>query len=416
VSITLASAGHEADIEDMDTQDDPTAPVPDPSTSVGEDTLRPMASLPSRSPPPIDPPPQRVSLPSLAEMRRSLLSLPVFQPRWQPWSPARVVATTLSFAAIVALLVMMTLRVTRHWVASSRPAVAAVPTETAAPVAASLPARPRADAALARENRSPVAGGLLTLPPAFHSEDGAYDLVIHFHGNTDLVEESFALAGVDAVVVIMNLGTGSGPYETRFGNPLSLPEVLDRVQTTMEKRGLAHASLRRLALSAWSAGYGAVLKVLEQPALAARVDAVLLLDGIHVGYQPGTHDLILERLAPFERFAREAVEGRRLFSITHTQIIPVGTYAGTRETTDALLRAVGVDRSPHHEPTEMPALHSIDGVMAKKLRIGLEAETLAERGGLTVRGYAGDRPEHHMAHLTHMAVTVLPDLVRWWTR
>ena len=203
----------------------------------------------------------------------------------------------------------------------------------------------RADAALVRERRSPFYGGIFTLPPAFRSQDGAYDLVIHFHGNTELVEESFALSGLNAAVVILNFGNGSGAYEDRFANPITLPDVLARAQATMEKRGLAHAHLRRLALTAWSAGYGAVLKVLDQPALAEKVDAVLLLDGIHVGYGPGGEPL-LDRLAPFTRFAREAVKGDKLFSITHSDIVPMGPngrYAGTHETTDALLRAGGGD-------------------------------------------------------------------------
>ena len=106
-----------------------------------------------------------------------------------------------------------------------------------------------ADEHLSRQGRSPIAGGLLTILPGFHSGDGAYDLVIHFHGNTDLVEESYARIPLNAVVVIMNLGNGSGPYEDRFANPLVLPEVLGRVQTTMEKRGLRTPKLDRLALS-----------------------------------------------------------------------------------------------------------------------------------------------------------------------
>jgi hypothetical protein len=402
----------------MESQDDPGSGLPPAHAESAEVTPTPVATTPPPRPArtPTDPPP-RLSRPSIAGMRRSLLSLPVFKPRWQPWSPARVVATTLGFAVVAALLVTMTLRVTRRWaMATPVSAVAALAADREAAPAAPARARPRADAALSREHRSPVAGGLLTLPPAFSSEDGAYDLLIHFHGNTDLVEESVALSGLNAVVVIMNLGVGSGPYEDRFGNPLSLPEVVDRAQATMEKRGLAHATLRRLSLSGWSAGYGAVLKILEQPALAAKVDAVLLMDGIHVGYQPQSHDLILERLAPFERFAREAVEGRRLFSITHTRIIPVGNYAGTRETTDALLHAVGVPRVPGGEQPALPALRSIDGVIAKKLLIGLTPEDVARKGGLVVRGYAGDQPEHHMAHLIHMATTVLPDLVAWWKR
>ena len=348
----------------------------------------------------------------------SLIAVQRFTPWWRPWLPTSAFTVTAGFVALGALLAVFTLRVTKHWVVKHPLAapIAAVQAEVPKLWAAVIKPAPPADAALVRERRSPVSGGLLTLPPAFHSADGAYDLVIHFHGNTDLVEESFAASGLNAVVIIMNLGTGSGPYEDRFGNPGSLPEMLERTQTTMEKRGLAHAHLRRLALSAWSAGYGAVLKVLEQPALAAKVDAVMLLDGIHVGYKPEGGGLILERLAPFARFAREAVEGKRLFSITHSDIIPAGHYAGTRETTDAVLHAVGVERSPGGETLPVPPLHALDGVLPKKQLVPMEPETVAHQAALTVRGYAGDQPEHHIMHLVQMSETVLADLAAWWKK
>jgi hypothetical protein len=309
----------------------PGAPPPD-----GDGVKKP-SMRPSKAP---SMPPGRLTLPSITELRQSILSLPVFKPRWKPWSPGRVIAVTALFGLFAGFLVVATMRVTKRFAASTAiaataPAVTNVPEVTPAPEV-------QADAALVRDRRSPLAGGLLMLPPSFHSPDGKYDLVLHLHGNTDLVEESFAIAGVNAVVVIMNLGNGSGPYEDRFGNPGAFPEVLERVQTTMEKRGLLNPSLRRVALSGWSAGYGGVLKVIEQPALASRVDAVLLLDGIHVGYKPKSKELYQERLAPFTHFAQEAIEGRKLFTITHTRIIPMGNYAGTHETTDALLAAVGV--------------------------------------------------------------------------
>jgi hypothetical protein len=406
----------------MDPPDGPPSIPPDPAAVAHEDTFNPTTST---RPPPLDAsstpaePLPRLTRPSLfelgAEVRRSILELPVWKPRWKPWSPARVLAVSLTFGAVMALLVALTHRVAKRWAAPSQAQVGVTAASVVEPVVTpAVGEAPRADAALVRERRSPLAGGLFTLPPAFHSRDGAYDLVIHFHGNTELVEESFELSGLNAAVVIMNLGIGSGPYEDRFANALSLPDVLVRAQATMEKRGLANAHLRRLALSAWSAGYGAVLKVLDQPALAAKVDAVLLLDGIHVGYQPRSKELILERLAPFERFAREAVEGRRLFSITHSDIDPMTTYAGTHETTDALLRAVDVPRSPGGDAPGMPALRSIEGVIAKKKLLGLVPESTAIRGGLRVRGYAGNTPEDHIAHLVHMSRTVLPELLDRW--
>jgi hypothetical protein len=353
-------------------------------------------------------------------MRKSLLSVPLFNPRWKPWSPARVVSATLGFAALMALVVMIArpARPAFRWVAhlAERGSAAAFlgDQDDEPAVTPSLVTPPRADAALVRERRSPIAGGLLMIPPAFQSLDGAYDLVIHFHGNTDLVEEGFVTSGIGAVLVTMNLGNGSGVYEERYANALVLPDVLERVQATMEKRGLAHARLRRLALTAWSAGYGAVLEVLSRPALADKVDAVILLDGIHVGYRAGTSEPQLDRLAPFERFAREAMDGKRLFTITHSDITPLGHYAGTRVTTDALLRSLGLDRQRGGDAPAMPVLHSIDGVIARKKIVPLVPETFVEKGELRVRGYAGDQPEDHIAHLIHMASAALPDLAARW--
>jgi hypothetical protein len=38
----------------------------------------------------------------------------------------------------------------------------------------------------------------------------------------------------------------------------------------------------------------------------------------------------------------------------------------------------------------------------------------ARLGGLHVRGYGGETPEHHMSHLLQMAATVLPELSERW--
>lgn len=408
-------------------------PSPEPVVARDEDTFVPTTS----KPPPAMPAendladggrPSRLSMtgvrktlvslsdirPSLTGMRATLVSMLPWQPRWKPWSPLRAVAATLAFATVMSLVVLVGRRVPalRKLHPIFAPASARLELDEVAPPPPVV--APRADAKLDREHRSPVAGGLLTLPPSFASSDGAYDLVIHFHGNTDLVEESYAASKLNAVVIILNLGVGSGPYEDRFANPLRLPEMLDRANATMERRGLVGAKRRRLALAAWSAGYGAVLKVLDHADLAARVDAVLLLDGIHVGYRQGTHDPLLDRLAPFTRFAREAVLGKKLFAITHSSITPNADYAGTRDTTNALLREVGVERVDGGSDPPMPVMKSIDGVIAKKSLVALKAESVADRGGLHVHGYRGDQPEHHTAHLVQMSTTALPDLVAYW--
>ena len=51
---------------------------------------------------------------------------------------------------------------------------------------------------------------------------------------------------------------------------------------------------------------------------------------------------------------------------------------------------------------------------SKKLEKRLEPTTEGRVGDLHIRGYKGNTPEHHMAHLFQMGATVLPELERRW--
>jgi hypothetical protein len=347
----------------------------------------------------------------------------LFTPWWKRWSPRKVALATLGFALAMGALVLVAPKLQLQNRAQALAAIISTPTiplqailpeeEPIVPVASAV-AEDRADEELERKGRSPISGGLLTLPSSFASADGAFDLVIHFHGNTDLVEESFNVAKLNAAVVIMNLGVGSGAYEDRFNYPAMLPDVLDRTRNTLEKRGLRGATLRRLALSAWSAGYGAIARILEQPAMVEKVDAILLFDGLHCGYITGTHELSPERLAPFERFVQQAALGKKLFSIAHSNITPDGNYAGTRVVTDALLKSAGATRTQGGDEARMPHLATMDGVLPKKSLRPLVPSTEAHLRGLHARGYVGDQPEHHIMHLVQMSETALPDLIHHW--
>ena len=97
----------------------------------------------------------------------------------------------------------------------------------------------------------------------------------------------------------------------------------------------------RITLVGFSAGHGAVRIILREPRHFARVDAVLLLDGMHTSYVPegtamasgGTLDTT--NLVAFEAFARAAMRGEKRFVVSHSEIFP-GTFASTTETADWL--------------------------------------------------------------------------------
>jgi hypothetical protein len=342
---------------------------------------------------------------------------PLSKPRWKPFSSRQALylaAGAIAFCGVGAIAVSQ-LKPKGMTVGAALLALNPLAKDDYTPYVSTYDgSAKRADAKLQRSGRSPIAGGLLTIPPSFASDDGGYNLVIHLHGNTDLVEESFAVAEVNAVVVIMNLGIGSGAYEDRFSIPATVPDITERVRSTLGKRGLKNPVQRKLAFTAWSAGYGGVVRTLENPALANKVDAVILLDGIHAAYKPGsTTEVAMPQLVPFQKFAEKAVLGERFFLITHSDIEP-GEYAGTKASTSALMTQLGLERQLGGIETTMPPLSSIEGVVPKKKLLALKPTSYVQAGNFFVQGYTGETPEHHMAHLIQMATIALPKLTAHW--
>lgn len=187
------------------------------------------------------------------------------------------------------------------------------------------------------------------IPDDAKSRD-ACDLVIHFHGTAWLPEQAVA-AQRNTVAAVLNLGVGSGAYESAFADPAAFDSLLAGVVREVST-ATGHATrVGRLTLVGYSAGHGAVRAILREPRHFARVDAVLLLDGMHTSYVPD--GVVLERggsldttnLVAFANFARAAVRGDKRFVVSHSEIFP-GTFASTTETADWLLHTLGLHRTP----------------------------------------------------------------------
>ena len=190
----------------------------------------------------------------------------------------------------------------------------------------------------------------LFVPGRTRSRD-VFDLVVHFHGAAWLPEQAVDGFGQNTVAAVLNLGTGSGAYDRAFADPAVFDSLLAAVTREVSAATGRAARIGRLTLVGFSAGHGAVRAILREPRHFARVDAVLLLDGMHTSYVPegtvlaaaGTLDTT--NLVAFANFARAAVRGEKRFLVTHSEIFP-GTFASTTETADWLLRALGLHRTP----------------------------------------------------------------------
>jgi hypothetical protein len=198
--------------------------------------------------------------------------------------------------------------------------------------------------------------------------------------------------------------------------------VFDGLLGTVEARaqkslGLASAQVRRVALSAWSAGFAATNQILSSRSRLDRVDAVLLMDGLHASFTPGSKTEVYSgALKQFAAFARRAVAGQKLMVVTHSAIETRG-YASTTRTTDALLAELSLRRQVVAPESASPPPVEL-GVAKRAFPDGernwLRVESQVQEGSFHLYGCSGGGKGDHIAHLAQMSVTVLPPLRERW--
>lgn len=283
------------------------------------------------------------------------------------------------------------------------------------------PARARDGWTVKHDGHVPLTGGVLLTPHSFAPAGDDYDLVIHFHGDVQIVRESIEHAGVNAALAIINWGVNSAPYREPYQRGGEFEKLLAQIDEGLTTRGLRKPKLRRLALTAWSAGYGAIESVLDNrnspPLDDDPLDAIIALDGVHAGFvdrDPGR--LALTTINTFVNAARAALEGQIMLSLTHSEIAPPG-YAGTMRSQLWILDRLGI--APRTGPM-LPLPEHLQLAAAKGAAPGGADEHMiptsdTRKGMLRVQGFKGDTKAHHTAHLTQMAAVALPDLVARWT-
>ncbi len=197
-----------------------------------------------------------------------------------------------------------------------------------------------------RPYRNVAMGRLLVPQKGGSTADGGYDLLIHFHGH-EAVRKTLVQVARGVAYVGIDRGLGSGAYEQAFACPDVFPALLSSIEKGLKaESGDARAHIRHLGLTAWSAGYGAVNETPKRH--ADRVDAVVLLDGLH-GRWDATPDrdpdkpLRSTSIAPTIEYARRATKGEKIFIFSHSYIDPV-EYPSTSVTADLLLKEFGLER------------------------------------------------------------------------
>lgn len=218
----------------------------------------------------------------------------------------------------------------------------------------------------------------------------SFDLVVHFHGAAWLPEQAVARRR-NSVAAVLNLGVGSGAYDRAFSDPAAFDSLVAGVAREVATVSARAGHVGRITLVGFSAGHGAVRAILRDPRHLARVDAVLLLDGMHTSYVP--EGVVLEKggaldttnLVAFAAFARAAMRGEKRFLVTHSEIFP-GTFASTTETADWLLRSLDLRRTP----------------VVRWGPRGMQQLSEVHAGRFELFGFAGNSAPDHIDHLHAM--------------
>lgn len=244
-------------------------------------------------------------------------------------------------------------------------------------------------------NRAPSIGQMILPARGGVTKDGKFDVMFHFHGHDPMRREWVQVAD-GAVLVGITLGIGSGVYEQTFANEKVFKDLVASVEAEVARaRNLKSASVRKVGLAAWSAGYGAVKSILRTDYGKQIADAVVLLDGLHTSYDPDG-SLDEKSIEPFVSYAKRAKAGKRFMYVSHSSIIPPD-YASTTEAVSYVVHALG-GRPKAQKPRKGDPM-------------GLELNGKFDVGNFHARGFDGNDKMDHCAH-----IGLMRDVMKTWLK
>ncbi len=226
--------------------------------------------------------------------------------------------------------------------------------------------------------------------PQRSMQQSTFDLLIHFLGANYIVQNAADAYNGHLVAAMVNLGSGSKVFNDAFVDSNKFPLLVDSIRAAVTTAFRHEITFKKVLLSGFSAGYGAIRRIMSSAENYRRVDAVLLLDGIHAGYVPegktlaegGTIDSV--DLALYSKLAADASssESSKRFLISHSEIFP-GTYVSTTEAADYLLAKIALARTP----------------ILQWGPLGMQQLSEAKKNHFAVQGFAGNTAPDHVDHL-----------------
>jgi len=216
-------------------------------------------------------------------------------------------------------------------------AVATTAALCAAPAVAQLPTATGKQIAMSN------AAWKIFIPSTYQQRPGEVaDLLVHFHGDPQTYWNNAKYANINSIIVTVNYSGLSSAYSTPFSNASLFQTLVNEALTKVRLEANIPDDVQwdKLAVSSFSAGYGAVREILKSASYRSDIDGVLAADSLYAT-TAGDGTPLDSQMADYKTFAGLAKNGAKTMLFSHS-LVPTFTYESTQECGDELLQSLGL--------------------------------------------------------------------------
>jgi hypothetical protein len=230
-------------------------------------------------------------------------------------------------------------------------------------------------------------GWKVFIPSTYYQRPGnVADVIVHFHGDPQTYWNNAKWANLNTIIVTVNYNGLSSAYETPFSNSALFQSVLDQALTKVRAESDIPDNLQwdKVAVSSFSAGYGAVRQILKSSTYQSEISSLLTADSMYATTAAdGTPDDT--QMAGYKTFALAAKNGQKTFLLSHSQVATSG-YESTVETSNELMQYLGISATNY----------TANGLGT------LNYYRHAQVGNFKLWGAAGATGDDHLEHLRYI--------------
>jgi hypothetical protein len=250
-----------------------------------------------------------------------------------------------------------------------------------------MPAGAQLPTATGRQISMSNAAWKIFIPSTYHQRPGdVADLLVHFHGDPATFRNNAKYANLNAIIVTVNYSGLSSAYSTPFSNAALFQTLVTEARTKVRDQLDISDTLEwdKLAVSSFSAGYGAVREILKNPTYRGDIDALLAADSLYAT-TAGDGTPLDSQMVDYKTYATLAKNGSKTFLFSHSKV-PTYTYENTMETGDELMQHLGISASANNT----------NGLGT------LNFYRSAQTGNFRLWGALGEDGDSHLEHLRYI--------------